>query len=57
MRREGLDLHSEVVLPYQDAILGGTVQVETLEGPAGLCVPPGNSSSTPACPTCDRMVA
>ena len=51
MRREGLDLHSEVLLPYLAAILGGTITVDTLEGSAGLPVPPGRYSTILICPS------
>lgn len=41
IKRDGLDLHSDVQLPYLKAILGGSIQVTTLEGSAGLNVPEG----------------
>ena len=45
IRRQGLDLHSDVPLPYLEAILGGTIQVATLQGQASLHVPPGDDGA------------
>lgn len=39
--RSGSDVLSEVVLTYSQAVLGTTVEVETLHGPAPLEIPPG----------------
>uniref|UniRef100_A0A0E0KAP0 J domain-containing protein n=1 Tax=Oryza punctata TaxID=4537 RepID=A0A0E0KAP0_ORYPU len=41
IHREGLDLFSDVIIDYTDAILGTTVKVETIEGFKDLYVPPG----------------
>lgn len=46
-RREpatSLDIHTDVAVPFYDAILGGKVTVPTLEGDISLSVPPGTSS-------------
>ncbi|MBI4306533.1 MAG: DnaJ domain-containing protein [Chloroflexi bacterium] len=43
-RREGADLHTDVEVPYVDAILGGEVRVPTLTGQIALKIPPGTSS-------------
>ena len=39
--REGLDLHSDLSLTLKDAILGGTFEVDTLDGSVRLKVPAG----------------
>ena len=39
--RDGLDLHSEVRVPFFLAALGGEIEVETLDGPTTAKVPPG----------------
>lgn len=39
--REGADIRSEVSIPAIDAILGGTVEVETVHGPTTLQIPEG----------------
>lgn len=41
MWRSGLDLHSRLLVPLWDALLGGTVTVTTLRGAASLTIPPG----------------
>ncbi|XP_028549362.1 uncharacterized protein LOC110100796 isoform X2 [Dendrobium catenatum] len=41
IRREGLNLYSEIGLDYIEAILGTTIKVETVEGSRDLCIPPG----------------
>ena len=43
--REGLDLFSNVAVPYTNAILGGTTQVSTVRGNATLDIPPGEPPS------------
>jgi curved DNA-binding protein len=40
--RKGDDLHTAVAVPLTTAVLGGEVQVPTLEGPLGIKVPPGS---------------
>jgi curved DNA-binding protein len=40
--RKGDDLHTTVTVPVTTAVLGGEVQVPTLEGPLGIKVPPGS---------------
>jgi molecular chaperone DnaJ len=39
--REGNDLVCEVPIPYTTAVLGGEVEVPTLQGPHRLYIPPG----------------
>lgn len=39
--RDGMDLHSEVPLPFTTAALGGEIRVPTLEGTVALKIPPG----------------
>ncbi len=39
--RSGLDLHSQLQVPFLDALLGGTHTVPTLWGDAALSIPPG----------------
>jgi curved DNA-binding protein len=40
--RKGDDLETKVSVPLTTAVLGGEVQVPTLEGPVGIKVPPGS---------------
>jgi molecular chaperone DnaJ len=40
-RREGLDIHIDVPIPLSMALLGGTVNVPTLNGEVEVKVPPG----------------
>lgn len=42
--RKGPDLHSEVRVPYTDAILGGEVEVPTMNGRVALTIPPGTQN-------------
>jgi molecular chaperone DnaJ len=41
LRRDGIHVQSEVVLNYLQAILGDTIEVETVDGPEQLEIPPG----------------
>lgn len=41
VRREGLDLYSDVTVDYTEAIFGSVAQVETVEGLKNLRIPPG----------------
>ncbi|PRW59959.1 dnaJ-like protein subfamily A member 2-like [Chlorella sorokiniana] len=41
MWRRGLDLHSQLQVPFLDALLGGTHTVPTVWGNARLSIPPG----------------
>ena len=43
-RREGLNIISDVRVPFTTAALGGEVTVETIHGKAKLKVPPGTQS-------------
>ena len=40
-RRDGLNILSDVQVPYTTAVLGGEVEVETIHGTARMRVPPG----------------
>ena len=41
LRRDGINIQSEVTINYLQAILGDTIEVETVDGPAQLEIPPG----------------
>ena len=41
LRRDGITIHSEVSLNYLQAILGDTIEVETVDGHEPLEIPPG----------------
>ncbi len=41
LRRDGVTIHSEVSLHYLQAILGDTIEVETVDGQEPLEIPPG----------------
>ncbi|MCP9857897.1 MULTISPECIES: molecular chaperone DnaJ [unclassified Cyanobium] len=41
LRRDGVTIHSEVSLNYLQAILGDTIEVETVDGQEPLEIPPG----------------
>ncbi len=42
--RHGRDIHSEVTVPLEVAVLGGKVRVPTLDGEVRVTVPPGTGS-------------
>jgi curved DNA-binding protein len=42
LQRKGDDVHTTVTVPLTTAVLGGEVEVPTLEGPVGIKVPPGS---------------
>jgi DnaJ-class molecular chaperone len=42
--RDGADVQVEVPITVDEAILGATIDVPTLDGPASVAVPPGTSS-------------
>jgi molecular chaperone DnaJ len=42
-RRDGANVHSRLSIAYAQAVLGTTVEVDTLRGKASLDVPPGTS--------------
>jgi hypothetical protein len=48
VRREGVDVHSQLALSLWDAILGGPATVETLRGSITIHVPPGNDAAVAA---------
>ena len=39
-KRKGNDIEVEVEVPFEDAILGGSVEVDTLRGRVELTIPP-----------------
>jgi molecular chaperone DnaJ len=41
LRRDGIHIHSEVVINYLQAILGDTIEVDTVDGPEPLEIPAG----------------
>ncbi len=41
LRREGLNIHSEINVSYLQAILGDTIEVDTVDGPTSLQIPSG----------------
>lgn len=43
-RRDGYDVHSDVAVSMYDAILGGKVNVRTLDGEVTVTLPPGTDS-------------
>jgi DnaJ-class molecular chaperone len=43
-RRDGLDVHIQVPISLYEAMLGGKVEVPTLDGSVKLTIPPGTSS-------------
>jgi DnaJ-class molecular chaperone len=43
-RREGNDMHAELPITLAEAVLGGRVDVETLDGTVSLTIPPGANS-------------
>jgi molecular chaperone DnaJ len=44
--RDGVDLHTTIELPYTQAVLGTTLELETLDGVENLEVPRGTPSGT-----------
>merc|ERR1739848_435477 len=44
--RDGLDILSQVSVPYYDAILGSSVQIRTVDGTVELKVPSGTRPDT-----------
>ncbi|KAL6767292.1 hypothetical protein ACKKBG_A39390 [Auxenochlorella protothecoides x Auxenochlorella symbiontica] len=46
LRREGQTIHSDVRVPYTDAILGASVSVTTVDGDVDLKVPAGTQPGT-----------
>ncbi len=43
LKPEGSDLRAEISVPLEDAVLGGTARVPTLDGAVELKIPPGTS--------------
>ena len=43
-KREGYDILGDVDITVPLAVLGGTIQVETLDGPLGIRIPAGTNS-------------
>eukprot|EP00879_Flechtneria_rotunda_P008518 GHRR01008924.1.p1 GENE.GHRR01008924.1~~GHRR01008924.1.p1 ORF type:complete len:437 (+),score=120.35 GHRR01008924.1:258-1568(+) len=46
LRRDGMDIHSDIDISYVDAILGSQVKVTTVDGPVELKIPPGTQPGT-----------
>lgn len=46
MRRQGLDIHSDVHISVSQAVLGGSVMVETLDGHDQVIIPSGTNSDS-----------
>jgi molecular chaperone DnaJ len=46
LRREGINIASEISLNYLQAILGDTIEVETVDGLEELKIPPGTQPGT-----------
>ncbi len=46
LKREGLNIHSEVNVSYLQAILGDTIEVDTVDGPTSLQIPSGTQPSS-----------
>jgi DnaJ-class molecular chaperone len=44
LRIEGLDVHGEAVVSVTDAVLGAEIDVQTLNGPVKMTVPPGTQN-------------
>jgi DnaJ-class molecular chaperone len=44
LKPEGEDLRAQISIPLEDAVLGGTARLPTLDGAAELKIPPGTSS-------------
>ena len=42
-RRSGMDLESDLVVPFSTAVLGGSVEIRTFWGTASVRIPPGTS--------------
>ena len=43
-KREGYDILGDVDITVPLAVLGGTIQIETLDGPVGIRIPAGTNS-------------
>jgi len=46
MRREGLDIHLDLPVTLQEAVLGAKVKVPTIDGMVSATVPPGSNTGT-----------
>lgn len=46
MRRDGLDIHLDLPVTLQEAVLGAKVRVPTIDGTVSATVPPGSNSGT-----------
>lgn len=46
MRREGLDIHLDLPVTLQEAVLGAKVKVPTIDGTVSAAIPPGSNSGT-----------
>ncbi len=45
LKRQGLNIHSEVNVSYLQAILGDTIEVDTVDGPTNVKIPSGTQPS------------
>ncbi len=45
-RTEGRDIHTDVPVGLEDAVLGGKIQVETIDGLLNVTVPPNSNTGT-----------
>lgn len=45
-RREGDDIHAEVAVTLPEAVLGGKIEVPTVDGPVTMSVPPHSNTGT-----------
>jgi DnaJ-class molecular chaperone len=45
-RREGQDIHIELPVTLQEAVLGGTVEVPTIDGRVSMAIPKGSNTGT-----------
>lgn len=43
-KREGKDIYADVPVTFSEAVLGGKIQVPTLDGPVTMTLPPGTDS-------------
>lgn len=45
-RRDGFDIHVEMPVTLQEAVLGGTIEVPTIDGRVTMTIPPGSNTGT-----------
>jgi DnaJ-class molecular chaperone len=44
--RQGFDIQAEVPVTLQEAVLGGTIEVPTIDGRVSMTIPPGSNTGT-----------